>query len=678
MQEAGTYRLATARRRSALRLRRRAALVEAVLLRPSPPPVAGAPRRGRLRRRRGGAPRRRAWRSSARAPATSTRSPSRTAPSSTGARRPGLRRAAARRVRRRGQLRAGGGHLLLRVDGDRAAGDRGFDLALTELLDGRIASWSRSARRAAPAPRAARARPRRRTPTAAAADAVVAAHRRRRWAGRSTPTDIKELLYRNAEHPRWDDVAARCLTCANCTLVCPTCFCSTVEDVTDLTGDHAERWRTLGLVLHARPLLPPRRQRARHRRARATGSGSPTSSRRWIDQFGTSGCVGCGRCITWCPVGIDLTEEVAAIRASDAAAVPSEGEADGDARARSSPSIRSSSASPPRIWRSLVGCARNVRFDAGEFLFRAGEEANQFFLAPRGTVALEIALPGRAPLVARDARGRRVLGWSWLIPPYHWKFDARRVEPTRALALDGKCLRGKCEADHDLGYELLKRFAQIIEERLQATRLQLLDVYGATVAERGESAAADPMVPAPAPIRRVVRETRGHLHARAGRRTTAGRRSSPGSSTCSMSSASARCPSRSAAIPARPACSCTRPAPSAPSPRRMRRLRARRVRRRPRPVRTPWPLDAPPGEDVVLVAGGIGLAPLRPRRSTTIAARRARIRPGRAALRRAQPRRTCSSAASSSAGGRAPRSTSRSRSTTPRAAGRARRRRHAR
>jgi CRP-like cAMP-binding protein len=71
-----------------------------------------------------------------------------------------------------------------------------------------------------------------------------------------------------------------------------------------------------------------------------------------------------------------------------------------------------------------------------------------------------------------------VLGWSWLIPPYHWKFDARAIEQTRALALDGKCLRTKCEEDHDLGYELLKRFAQIMEERLQATRLQLLDVYG--------------------------------------------------------------------------------------------------------------------------------------------------------------------------------------------------------
>ena len=126
----------------------------------------------------------------------------------------------------------------------------------------------------------------------------------------------------------------------------------------------------------------------------------------------------------------------------------------------------------------LVGCAANVRFDAGQFLFRTGEEANQFFLIRQGTVALEIATPGRPPLTLQTLAEGEILGWSWLIPPYYWMFDARAVEPTRAVALDGKCLRTKCEADHDLGYELLKRFGQIMEQRLQATRLQLLDVYG--------------------------------------------------------------------------------------------------------------------------------------------------------------------------------------------------------
>ncbi len=129
-------------------------------------------------------------------------------------------------------------------------------------------------------------------------------------------TGIKELLYRNYEHPRWDDVAGRCLTCANCTMVCPTCFCSTVEDVTDLTGDHAERWRkwdscfTLDFsYLHGGSVRNTTKARYRQWMTHKLAT--------WIDQFGTSGCVGCGRCITWCPVGIDLTEEVRAIRAAD-------------------------------------------------------------------------------------------------------------------------------------------------------------------------------------------------------------------------------------------------------------------------------------------------------------------------------------------------------------------------
>ena len=126
----------------------------------------------------------------------------------------------------------------------------------------------------------------------------------------------------------------------------------------------------------------------------------------------------------------------------------------------------------------IVGCASNVRFDAGQFIFRAGEEADQFYLIRHGRVALEIAAPQGPPITIQTIGEGEILGWSWLIPPYHWHFDARAIELTRAIALDGKCLREKCEEDHDLGYELLKRFAHIMDQRLQATRLQLLDVYG--------------------------------------------------------------------------------------------------------------------------------------------------------------------------------------------------------
>ena len=127
----------------------------------------------------------------------------------------------------------------------------------------------------------------------------------------------------------------------------------------------------------------------------------------------------------------------------------------------------------------LVGCAANVRFDAGSYILKEGEDANQFYMIRKGKVALEIFAPQRKPIILATLGEGDILGWSWLLPPYQWKFHARAVEDTRALALDGKCLREKCEQNHDLGYELLKRFTQIIDQRLDATLLQLLDVYGA-------------------------------------------------------------------------------------------------------------------------------------------------------------------------------------------------------
>jgi CRP-like cAMP-binding protein len=127
----------------------------------------------------------------------------------------------------------------------------------------------------------------------------------------------------------------------------------------------------------------------------------------------------------------------------------------------------------------LVGCAANVRFDAGSYILKEGEEANEFYIIRKGKVALEIFAPQRKPIILATLGEGDILGWSWLLPPYQWKFHAHAVEDTRAFALDGKCLRDKCEQNHDLGYELLKRFSQIIDRRLDATLFQLLDVYGA-------------------------------------------------------------------------------------------------------------------------------------------------------------------------------------------------------
>ena len=194
--------------------------------------------------------------------------------------------------------------------------EQGFDLALTEIIDDdrhyftvQIGS-DRGAALLGDVPHQPAARHER-----VAAGAVHA--RTASQMGRELDTaGIKELLYRNYEHPRWDEVADRCLTCGNCTMVCPTCFCTTVEDVTDLAGEHVERhqrWDSCFTVDYS------------HVHGGAA-RGSPRSRYRqwmthklatWWDQFDSSGCVGCGRCITWCPVGIDITEEVRAIRSTE-------------------------------------------------------------------------------------------------------------------------------------------------------------------------------------------------------------------------------------------------------------------------------------------------------------------------------------------------------------------------
>jgi CRP/FNR family transcriptional regulator, cyclic AMP receptor protein len=126
----------------------------------------------------------------------------------------------------------------------------------------------------------------------------------------------------------------------------------------------------------------------------------------------------------------------------------------------------------------LVGCASNVVFKPGEFIIREGQPADNFYFIRHGMVQIETHIPQKGPLVIRTRHEGEVLGWSWLVPPYRWHFDARAVEQTRAIAMDGKCLREKCETDHALGYEIMKRFSRIIAERLEATRLQLMDVYG--------------------------------------------------------------------------------------------------------------------------------------------------------------------------------------------------------
>ncbi|MEV4702993.1 4Fe-4S dicluster domain-containing protein [Actinoplanes sp. NPDC049316] len=192
--------------------------------------------------------------------------------------------------------------------------DARFDLAMTEMLDGGQHRFLIRAGTPAGAEILAE------LPARAAGDDDVA-HAAGAVAGaatrmtRSMPADgLPELLTASRESPHWDDVASRCLTCGNCTMVCPTCFCTTTEDVTDLTGDHAERWRRWDSCfdldfthLHGGNVRSSGQARYRQWITHKLGT--------WHDQFGSSGCVGCGRCIAWCPAGIDITREVAALSA---------------------------------------------------------------------------------------------------------------------------------------------------------------------------------------------------------------------------------------------------------------------------------------------------------------------------------------------------------------------------
>lgn len=194
--------------------------------------------------------------------------------------------------------------------------DRGFDLALTEVLDADrhyfvVEAGTESGQKVLQTV----------THRVAAEDELACAEaiaaETAKHMGRQLDTEgIKDLFYRNYENRRWDDVAKRCLTCANCTMVCPTCFCTTVEDTTDLSGENAERWRkwdscfTLDFsYIHGGSVRSSAKSRYRQWITHKLAT--------WLDQFGTSGCVGCGRCITWCPVGIDITEEARAIRDSE-------------------------------------------------------------------------------------------------------------------------------------------------------------------------------------------------------------------------------------------------------------------------------------------------------------------------------------------------------------------------
>ena len=132
----------------------------------------------------------------------------------------------------------------------------------------------------------------------------------------------------------------------------------------------------------------------------------------------------------------------------------------------------------------IAGCARNVRFKAGEFAGHAGDPADKFWAVRQGRITLEMFVPGRGALTISTASEGDVAGFSWLVPPHQLRFDVRALDDTRALEFDGRCLRGKFETDPAFGFELLGRFSRLVAQRLEATGLQLVDIYGDHVAEQ--------------------------------------------------------------------------------------------------------------------------------------------------------------------------------------------------
>jgi len=127
---------------------------------------------------------------------------------------------------------------------------------------------------------------------------------------------------------------------------------------------------------------------------------------------------------------------------------------------------------------ALAGCASNVRFAARETLFDQKDQADQFYIIESGKIAIHIESADRGMITIETLGEGKVLGWSWLFPPYEWHYGAHAVEDTKAIAMDARCLRGKCEEDPAMGYELMKRFSEIMHRRMQRARMQLLDIYG--------------------------------------------------------------------------------------------------------------------------------------------------------------------------------------------------------
>ena len=354
--------------------------------------------------------------------------------------------------------------------------ERGFDLALTELLDGEQrflveAGSERGAELLARLPSRAAA-------ADDEAEKVAVLGRTRASMGRELETDgIKELLYAAVESPRWDEIATRCLSCTNCTLVCPTCYCHSVRDTSDLAMVEAEavrEWDSCFGLEHS--------YAARSSVRASTAVALPPVADAQACELGG-------------PVRLLGLRRLRALRD----VVPSRDRH--HRRGRSVPHRCRRSRREQRVMdvaatvddlvehrffhglrrehlEALVDCAHVRDYGQGAFLFRQGDHAADFFLLRNGSVAIEVAAPPRGTLSLQTVHADEVMGWAWIVEPFVHRFDARATEPTQVIELNGDCLRGKLDADHEFAYQLLRRFVGVVADRLEAARLQLLDVYG--------------------------------------------------------------------------------------------------------------------------------------------------------------------------------------------------------
>jgi sulfhydrogenase subunit beta (sulfur reductase) len=345
----------------------------------------------------------------------------------------------------------------------------GADIVLTELRPGELLAEARTELGTT----LLGGIPRRDADTTAVTEAAAAVERAADSMGRAMPEGVADALRHAADHPVWDDIAERCLGCANCTLVCPTCFCTSAVDSSSLDGTTASRDRVWASCFEidfsamaghtVRTTLASRyRQWMTHKLST------------WWDQFGTSGCVGCGRCITWCPVGIDITAEAARLQDLEEPVPP------GEPGPIDHPFLAAIDRALPGGKDRVLVSAHTRTWAPGARIFRAGEPADRLWLLLEGRVALETRPGDRAAESVETLHGGDVLGLSWRHPDADYRFDARAVGEVVAIEVASSVVDDLARSDPAVAIAVADALLDAAEDRLQTARLRILHAHGGT------------------------------------------------------------------------------------------------------------------------------------------------------------------------------------------------------